>query len=59
MTPAPNSGAWRPGDPFGQRKFAELFASRPHALEAGGRVGDVTVAYETWGTLNSDRSNAV
>jgi homoserine O-acetyltransferase/O-succinyltransferase len=59
LTPAPNSGAWRPGDPFGQRKFTELFASRPHALEAGGRVGDVTVAYETWGTLNSDRSNAV
>jgi homoserine O-acetyltransferase len=28
-------------------------------LEAGGRLPDVTLAYETWGTLNPDRSNAV
>nr|WP_312875809.1 homoserine O-acetyltransferase [Arthrobacter terrae] len=28
-------------------------------LEAGGRLPDVTLAYETWGTLNSDASNAV
>ncbi len=59
MTPAPNSGAWRPGDPFGQRKFIELFATRPHALETGGRISDVTIAYESWGTLNPKRNNAV
>jgi homoserine O-acetyltransferase len=28
-------------------------------LEAGGHLPDVTLAYETWGTLNHDRSNAV
>ena len=28
-------------------------------LEAGGHLPDVTLAYETWGTLNSDGSNAV
>jgi homoserine O-acetyltransferase len=28
-------------------------------LEAGGHLPDVTLAYETWGTLNADRSNAV
>ncbi|MDV8149371.1 MULTISPECIES: homoserine O-acetyltransferase MetX [Arthrobacter] len=28
-------------------------------LEAGGHLPDVTLAYETWGTLNPDRSNAV
>lgn len=59
MTPAPNSGAWRPGDPSGSRKFVELFATRPHALETGGRINDVTIAYESWGTLNPKRNNAV
>ena len=28
-------------------------------LEAGGLLPDVTIAYETWGTLNADASNAV
>jgi homoserine O-acetyltransferase len=28
-------------------------------LEAGGHLPDVTLAFETWGTLNRDRSNAV
>ncbi|MDQ0851058.1 homoserine O-acetyltransferase [Arthrobacter sp. B3I9] len=28
-------------------------------LESGSRLPDVTLAYETWGTLNADRSNAV
>ncbi|MDR6507417.1 homoserine O-acetyltransferase [Arthrobacter oryzae] len=28
-------------------------------LEAGGHLPDVTLAYETWGTLNADGSNAV
>ena len=28
-------------------------------LERGGTLPEVTVAYETWGTLNADRSNAV
>lgn len=57
--PIPASGAWRPGDPPGQRRFASLFGARPHVLEAGGRLRDVTVAYETWGELRDDASNAV
>jgi homoserine O-acetyltransferase len=28
-------------------------------LESGSRLPDVTLGYETWGTLNADRSNAV
>jgi homoserine acetyltransferase len=28
-------------------------------LEGGGYLPDVTLAYETWGTLNEDGSNAV
>lgn len=55
----PASGAWRPGDPTGRRQFATLFADRPLALEAGGSLSPVTVAYETWGTLAPDGSNAV
>lgn len=49
------SGGWFPGDPVGDRKFAHL---GPIDLENGESL-DVTVAYETWGTLNADHSNAV
>lgn len=62
MTPAspiPVTGAWRPGDEPGRRRFATLFDARPHVLEAGGRLAHVTVAYETWGELAANRSNAV
>lgn len=54
----PASGAWRPGDEPGARHFATA-GGAPLSLEAGGTVGPVTVAYETWGELNADRSNAV
>lgn len=57
--PVPVTGAWRPGDPPGRRQFVTLFDARPHVLEAGGTLGQVTMAYETWGTLAPDRSNAV
>jgi homoserine O-acetyltransferase len=59
MPDLPVTGAWRPGDPSGRRSFLDLFTGEPLALRAGGRIGPVTVAYETWGTLNDDRSNAV
>jgi homoserine O-acetyltransferase len=36
-----------------------VFTERPLSLRAGGTLRDVTVAYETWGTPNADRSNAV
>ena len=40
-------------------QFATLFDARPHVLAAGGRLADITVAYETWGELDETRSNAV
>jgi homoserine O-acetyltransferase len=55
----PVTGAWRPGDPPGRRQFATLFTDRPLALRAGGALSSVNVAYETWGSLDSDASNAL
>jgi homoserine O-acetyltransferase len=55
----PASGAWRPGDDPGDRRFALIATDEPLALEAGGSLGPITVAYETWGRLNRDASNAV
>lgn len=54
--PPPASGAWFETDPVGQRQF---FTFGPLELEAGGVLPSVTLAYETWGALNEDRSNAV
>jgi len=55
--PPPVTGAWRPGDDPGRRQFV-TFADGLK-LEAGGHLDDVTVAYETWGELAPDGSNAV
>jgi homoserine O-acetyltransferase len=55
----PASGAWRVGDPVGDRRFVDVTPGRPFALEGGGVLRGVTVAYETWGTLAPDASNAV
>jgi homoserine O-acetyltransferase len=55
----PVTGAWRPGDPPGRRKFATVFDDRPLVARAGATLSNVTVAYETWGTLNAGRDNAV
>ncbi|PFG35238.1 homoserine O-acetyltransferase MetX [Sanguibacter antarcticus] len=52
----PVSGAWREGDPQGDRRFADIGALE---LEAGGIIPAVRVAYETWGTLNAAGDNAV
>lgn len=57
--PPPVTGAWRPGDPVGQRRFHTLPAGRRFPLDGGGALAEVTVAYETWGELNADASNAV
>jgi homoserine O-acetyltransferase/O-succinyltransferase len=57
--PLPASGAWRPGDPPGRRRFAAVFTEEPLLLEAGGELRDIQVAYETWGELNAERSNAL
>ncbi|MYX25505.1 homoserine O-acetyltransferase [Streptomyces sp. SID8381] len=62
MTPSavplpPASGAWREGDPPGRRQWYERAAPLP--LEAGGELPGVRLAFETWGRLAPDRSNAV
>jgi homoserine O-acetyltransferase/O-succinyltransferase len=55
----PPTGAWRPGDDPGHREFVTLFEETPLSLELGGRLGPITVAYETWGRQNPDGANAV
>jgi len=55
----PASGAWRPGDPVGERKFVTIAADHPFALEGGGTLDHLSVAYETWGELDDTGSNAV
>jgi homoserine O-acetyltransferase len=49
-------GAWRDGDHHGERRFLDVGAL---GLERGGRLPEVMVAYETWGTLNDAGDNAV
>jgi homoserine O-acetyltransferase len=51
---------WQPGFAPGGRRFIGLSdAEGGLALEFGGRLADLTVAYEQWGTLNSERSNGI
>jgi homoserine O-acetyltransferase len=55
----PASGAWRPGDPVGRRQFLSIATERPFVLDGGGRLRDITIAYETWGELDAAAANAV
>jgi len=55
----PASGAWRSGDPVGDRRFVDVSHGRPFVLEAGGVLEQVTMAYETWGELSPEADNAV
>lgn len=55
----PVTGAWRAGDDPGCREFMTFGTDHPFAVESGAALRDVTMAYETWGTLNSDASNAI
>jgi homoserine O-acetyltransferase len=57
--PLPATGAWRPGDPVGGRRFVALPTDRAFVLEGGGVLHGATIAYETWGELDADGSNAV
>lgn len=52
----PVTGAWRAPDHPGRRQWA---GGGPIRTEAGGLLPAFSLAYETWGTLNSDASNAV
>ncbi len=49
-------GAWRDGDPVGNRQFVDI---GPIELERGGVIPEVRIAYETWGTLNEAGDNVI
>jgi homoserine O-acetyltransferase len=55
----PASGAWSPSDGVGRRLFVHFPEDRPFALDGGTTLRNVSIAYETWGTLNAEKSNAV
>lgn len=57
--PLPVTGAWRAGDHPGHRQFLKFPSERAFALDAGVALDDVTVAYETWGTLDERAANGV
>ncbi|GAB2696888.1 homoserine O-acetyltransferase [Microbacterium marinum] len=52
----PATGAWRDGDPIGDRRFA-AFGS--FTTESGASLPGIRLAYETWGELSPARDNAV
>ena len=52
----PATGAWREGDPPGDRQFISVGSL---ALERGGELPSVRIAYETWGELSPAADNAV
>jgi homoserine O-acetyltransferase len=58
-TPLPVTGAWRVGDPVGQRQFFTYPDDRRLALDNGTVMSGIVAAYETWGQLNADASNAI
>lgn len=57
-TDYPATGAWSTLQPAGGRRFLSL-GSREVALDCGATLREATIAYETWGTLNADASNAI
>lgn len=60
MTDARGERYWQPGAEPGGRRFAQVLDDDAAlALEGGGALHGVTVAYETWGTLDGARANAV
>jgi len=61
VSPTLFPGTWQPGDDPGQRQFVELKGSNTQgfALEGGGSLPSVTVAFETWCRLDQQRTNAI
>lgn len=53
----PATGAWREGSDPGRRRWVTLPA--PFEVESGAVLPEVRIAYETWGSLNAEGSNAV
>ena len=54
--PPPATGAWREGDPVGERRFLDIGDVE---VTVGTTIPAVRVAYQTWGRLNEERTNAV
>jgi homoserine O-acetyltransferase len=54
--PPPATGAWREGFPVGERRFLDVGDVE---VVAGMTLPAVRVAYQTWGRLNEERTNAV
>ena len=52
----PATGAWRDGDPAGDRQFATISNFK---LESGRVLASARIAFETWGELNHEHSNAI
>ncbi len=52
----PASGAWRPGDDPGDRRFVAI---GDLTLENGHSLPGVTISYESWGSLNASGDNAI
>jgi homoserine O-acetyltransferase len=59
VTELPVTGAWRPGDPVGHRRFVDLTTNHRFLLEGGAALSDAHLAYETWGRLDDHGSNAI
>lgn len=61
MTDSGSALYWQPGDEPGGRLFAQLAATGDAGLglELGDTLPGLTVAYETWGTLDAAHGNAV
>ena len=55
----PVTGACMPCDHPGYRQFLRFATDRRFALDSGVMLRDVDVAYETWGHLDADASNAI
>ncbi|QIM16157.1 homoserine O-acetyltransferase [Leucobacter insecticola] len=52
----PISGGWRDGDPVGERRFVSIGEL---TTESGDTIPNARIAYESFGELNADRSNAI
>lgn len=50
------TGAWLEGDDPGERKFLQI---EELELESGEVLAPVRIAYQSWGELNADASNAI